>query len=80
MVRNDEIDPGKWQSLKAAQLIIPLDVHMHRVAIELGLTSRKSADLKTAMEVTHQLKQIDPTDPLRFDFALTRPGILGIDK
>jgi uncharacterized protein (TIGR02757 family) len=78
MVRTDAIDPGGWQSLSPSQLIIPLDVHMHRVALSLGLTTRKAADLKTAMEVTDSLRRVDPTDPLRFDFALTRPGILNI--
>ena len=78
MVRSDEIDPGGWTSLRPNQLIVPLDVHLHRVAIQFGLTQRKSADLKAAVEVTESLRRADPLDPLRFDFALTRPGILGI--
>lgn len=78
MVRQDAIDPGGWTTLKPADLIVPLDTHLHRVATALGLTRRKQANLATAIEITAGLRQIDPTDPLRFDFALTRPGILRV--
>ena len=75
MVRRDEVDPGPWTRVSSAQLIVPLDVHMHRVSRELGLTSRKQADLKSALEVTEFFRQLEPTDPVKYDFALTRPGI-----
>lgn len=76
MVRCDAIDPGGWKGLEPADLVVPLDTHLHRVAVTLGLTRRKQANLAAAIEVTAGLRQIDPVDPLRFDFALTRPGIL----
>lgn len=78
MVRCDAVDPGGWRALEPADLVVPLDTHLHRVAMTLGLTTRKQANLPTAIEVTTKLRQIDPLDPLRFDFALTRPGILRI--
>ncbi|MFH0878350.1 MAG: TIGR02757 family protein [Lentisphaerota bacterium] len=75
MVRKDEVDPGGWEGMRAAQLIVPLDVHMHRVGLQLGLTTRRQADLKTAMEVTDSLRRVAPDDPVRYDFSLTRAGI-----
>jgi uncharacterized protein (TIGR02757 family) len=75
MVRKDEVDPGGWDSIPPAKLIVPLDVHMHRIAIELGLTCRKTPDLKTALEVTEGFRAVAPRDPVRYDFALTRMGI-----
>ena len=75
MVRRDEVDPGPWTRVSSAQLIVPMDVHMHRVSLQLGLTSRKQADLKSALEVTGFFRELVPEDPVKYDFALTRPGI-----
>ncbi len=75
MVRRDEVDPGPWTRVSSAQLIVPMDVHMHRVSRQLGLTSRKQADLKSALEVTDFFRELVPEDPVKYDFALTRPGI-----
>jgi len=75
MVRRDEVDPGPWTRVSSAQLIVPLDVHMHRVSRQLGLTSRNQADLKSALEVTDFFRELVPEDPVKYDFALTRPGI-----
>jgi uncharacterized protein (TIGR02757 family) len=75
MVRRDDVDPGPWTRVSASQLIVPMDVHMHRVCRQLGFTSRKQADLKSALEVTEFFKGLVPEDPVRYDFALTRPGI-----
>lgn len=75
MVRKDAVDPGGWEEIPAAMLIVPLDVHMHRVGRQLGFTTRKQADIQTAMEITNGFKQLAPDDPVRYDFVLTRPGI-----
>jgi uncharacterized protein (TIGR02757 family) len=77
MVRRDAIDPGGWESIGAHRLIMPLDVHIHRVSRRLGLTRRRGANLQTARRITERLARICPRDPLRFDFCLTRPGIMG---
>ncbi len=77
MVRKDAVDPGGWENMDPSKLIVPLDVHMHRVCTFLGLTSRKAADLKTALEITAAFARWVPEDPVRFDFALTRFGIRG---
>lgn len=75
MVRVDNVDLGHWKALGASRLIIPVDTHMHRVARGLGLTRRKNADLKTALEITRAFHAICPEDPVRYDFCLTRLGI-----
>ena len=77
MVRRDAIDPGGWERVRPDQLIMPLDTHVHRTALSRGWTRRKTADLAAAMEITAVLRVIRPDDPLRYDFAITRPGIRG---
>ena len=75
MVRNDRVDPGGWSGISSSKLLIPLDIHMHRISRSLGLTSRKQAGMKTVIEVTGSFKNIEKNDPIRYDFALTRIGI-----
>ena len=77
MVRPDDgLDLGLWKTPKTHQLIIPLDTHIARIGRLLGLTDRKTPDLKMALEITRNLKRIDPVDPVRYDFAISRMGIL----
>ena len=75
MVRRDDVDPGGWTGVDASKLIVPLDTHMFRMARKMGFTRRKSADLRTALEITAAFRRIRPDDPVRYDFALTRLGI-----
>ena len=62
MVRHDDVDPGGWEVLKASELIVPTDVHMHRIARQLGLTTRNNADLRTAKEITSGFREVCPLD------------------
>lgn len=78
MVRSDGVDPGGWNEVGAHRLIVPLDTHMHRIGLAAGITRRRQADLQAALEVTRAFAGINPDDPVRYDFALTRPGIRGI--
>lgn len=75
MVRRDRVDPGGWSCLTPADLIIPLDTHMHTIGGRLGFTRRRQADLRTALEITDGFKAVCAGDPVRFDFSLTRLGI-----
>ncbi len=75
MVRCDDVDPGGWSSVPASKLIIPLDTHMHRICLALGLTNLKQANMRTALEITYAFKRFNPEDPVKYDFALTRLGI-----
>lgn len=75
MVRRDAVDPGGWDNVPCSKLIVPLDVHMHRISQQLGLTARRQANLRTACEITEAFREIEPEDPVRYDFVLTRLGI-----
>ncbi|MEW5744296.1 MAG: TIGR02757 family protein [Nitrospirota bacterium] len=75
MVRDRDIDFGLWKGIPKNRLVIPLDVHIARIARCLGLTKRSSQDWKTAVEITESLKKLDPEDPLKYDFALCHQGI-----
>lgn len=74
-IRKDEVDPGCWEKIPTSCLIVPLDVHMHRVARMLGLTKRNQADMKTAVEISESFAKLCPEDPVKYDFCLTRFGI-----
>ena len=73
----DDVDLGLWSSVGPDELIMPLDTHTSRIARYIGLTSRASTDLRTAIEVTESLRELHPADPLRYDFALAHLGISG---
>jgi uncharacterized protein (TIGR02757 family) len=75
MVRKDAIDPGGWTAVPASKLVVPLDTHNHALALRLGLTCRRSPDLRAALDMTEALRGLDPRDPVKFDFSLTRLGI-----
>jgi uncharacterized protein (TIGR02757 family) len=77
MVRPDDgVDFGIWRGVSPSKLIIPLDTHVSRIAGSIGLTSRRTADWKMAREVTGRLRELDAEDPIKYDFALCRLGIL----
>lgn len=75
MVRKDKVDPGGWKGIDKSKLIVPIDTHMHKIGSIFGFTSRKQADIKTALEITEGFKTFSPKDPVKYDFALTRFGI-----
>jgi len=72
MVRNDDrgVDFGLWKKIRPQQLVCPCDVHVDRVARQLGLITRKQTDWHTALELTENLKKFDSADPVKYDFAL----------
>ncbi|RMG81355.1 MAG: TIGR02757 family protein [Bacteroidetes bacterium] len=78
MVRRDDhgVDFGIWNRIRPAQLLIPLDVHVERVARRLGLLTRKQTDWAAVLELTENLRQFDPLDPVKYDFALFGMGVL----
>lgn len=75
--RRDEVDLGIWERVDPGRLLIPLDTHIFRISRRLGLTWRRTANLAAAREITARLRELDPVDPVRWDFALTRLGMLG---
>lgn len=75
MARKDQVDPGGWVEVPLNKLIVPLDTHMHKISLELGLTRQKQANMVSALEITSGFKQYAPDDPVKYDFVLTRIGI-----
>jgi uncharacterized protein (TIGR02757 family) len=77
MVRQDDkgVDFGIWKNIKPAQLLMPLDVHVERHARRLGLLERPQTDWQTVLELTENMRQFDPEDPVKYDFALFGMGI-----
>jgi uncharacterized protein (TIGR02757 family) len=77
MVREDKakVDFGIWKSISPAQLSCPLDVHSGNVARKLGLLNRKQNDAKAVAELDISLRNLDPTDPVKYDFALFGLGV-----
>jgi uncharacterized protein (TIGR02757 family) len=77
MVRRDAIDPGGWSSIGARSLVVPLDTHTIRIGRCLGLTRRRSPGWTMAAEITDSLRQLDPHDPVRYDFSLCHLSMMG---
>lgn len=75
MVRCDDVDPGGWSCVPKSMLLVPLDTHMNNVCTSFGLTNRKNADLKSVVQISEAFASIEPEDPIKYDFVLTRFGI-----
>ncbi|MBC8154066.1 MAG: TIGR02757 family protein [Bacteroidetes bacterium] len=71
------VDFGLWTRIRPDQLVMPIDVHVDRVSRALGLLTRPKIDWKAALELTATLRQFDPNDPVRYDFALFGLGVEG---
>jgi uncharacterized protein (TIGR02757 family) len=82
MVRRDEVDFGLWSGwIEPSQLVIPVDTHVGRISHYLELRQGKAEDAanwKMALEITSSLQQLNFSDPVCYDFALSRLGILDI--
>ena len=76
MVRRDGIvDLGVWRTIDPRELLIPLDTHVHHEALQMGITARRTADIRTAREITDYFRAIFPDDPALGDFALFGYGV-----
>ena len=75
MVRKDAVDPGGWEGVPRNKLVVPLDTHMAKIGQTLGLTERRTPDIRMALDITDYFRKFAPTDPVKYDFALTRFGI-----
>ena len=77
MTRRDAVDPGGWAAVRRRQLVVPLDTHTIRIGQCLRLTKRASPGWQMAADITRALRQFDPEDPVRFDFALCHLSMMG---
>jgi uncharacterized protein (TIGR02757 family) len=78
MVRQDKngVDFGIWKQIQPHQLVMPLDLHVCRVAKKLNLLNRNITDWPAAIELTDNLKYFDANDPVKYDFALFGMGVM----
>lgn len=76
MVRDDDVDAGLWKSIDKAKLIVPVDVHMGRLCRILGFYDNKTVSLSAALQITAGFAALEPFDPAKYDFALSRIGIV----
>ena len=78
MVRKDDrgVDFGIWNNINPSTLICPIDLHVARVAKKIGLLNRSNANWLAAIELTGNLRDLDPEDPIKYDFALFGLGII----
>jgi len=72
----DGIDLGVWRRVSTRRLLMPVDVHIHRLSRNLGLTARRDVSWKTATEITQALRELDADDPTRYDFSLCHLGMV----
>lgn len=71
MVRTEgNVDFGLWKSIPISDLYMPLDVHTGNISRKLGLLTRKQNDWKALEELMITLRQFDPKDPVKYDYAL----------
>lgn len=78
MVRKDDngVDFGCWSKIRPSQLVIPMDLHVARVAFRFGILQRETIDWQAALELTRWLRSMDPEDPVKYDFALFALGVV----
>ncbi len=75
MARRDGVDLGVWRRPDPSQLVLPLDAHTFAIARRVRLTRYRSPGWAMALDVTRRLRQLDPADPVKYDFALHRLGL-----
>jgi uncharacterized protein (TIGR02757 family) len=75
MVRRDALDLGVWTRVSPSKLIVPLDTHVIRVGKELRLTRYSSPGWRMARDITRALRRLEPSDPVKYDYALCHLGM-----
>lgn len=75
MVREQDFDLGLWDQVSAADLLMPLDVHVIAFARRYGLTQRRTVNWAMADEITGFFRGLEPADPLRWDFTISHHGM-----
>ena len=76
MVRRDALDLGVWTRVPPSKLVVPLDTHVIRVGRCLRLTRYTSPGWPMARDITASLRQLDPADPVKYDYALCHLGMM----
>ena len=74
-VRKSSVDIGIWDFVPKSELLIPLDTHVAKISRKLGILTRKDNGYESVIEITNNLKKLDPVDPVKYDFALFGYGV-----
>ena len=74
-VRKSNVDIGIWNFIPKSELLIPLDTHVAKISRKLGLLNRKDNGYESVIELTNNLRNFDPIDPIKYDFALFGYGV-----
>ena len=74
-VRKSAVDIGIWDFIPKSELLIPLDTHVAKISRKLGILTRKDNGYESVMEITDNLRELDPNDPVKYDFALFGYGV-----
>ena len=74
-VRSSSVDIGIWNFVPKSELLIPLDTHVAKISRKLNLLKRNDNSYESVIELTNNLKKFDPTDPVKYDFALFGYGV-----
>jgi uncharacterized protein (TIGR02757 family) len=72
----DGVDLGLWRDIPPSALFMPLDVHIHKLSKNLGLTRRATASHLAAVDITRELARLDAADPVKYDFSLCHLGMV----
>ena len=75
MVRKSNVDFGIWKFIKTCDLLIPLDTHVAKLSRQMGLLTRKGNDIKSVLEISNRLKELNFDDPIKYDFAIFGLGV-----
>ncbi|MBL0954540.1 MAG: TIGR02757 family protein [Leptospira sp.] len=76
MVRNQYPDFGIYKQILPSEIPYPMDVHIQKLSKVLGIRDKKQVKLDDAFLLTEYFSLLNPTDPLLYDFYLTRVGII----
>ena len=77
MVRREAPDFGLWTRVSPSRLLVPVDTHIENMSRAIGLTARRSRTWRMAEEITARLAGLDPSDPVKYDFALCHKRMSG---
>ena len=81
MIRDEYPDLGLWSKLiDKKRLLIPLETEIARTVprIFLGEIRELPKNRRSVFLITSILREINPEDPVKYDFVLSRPVILGL--
>lgn len=76
MIRKDNIDMGLWNNYNSSELRYPMDTHIMKFALSKGIIKSKQNNIRNVAMITDYFKRFSFDDPVKYDFALTRQGML----